>query len=91
MVKVPKQKLPLYVKMDVLAIRLSLVIVCLVSCNGFLFDVKTDCLVSTWSSWVELPGLDMHIRERGILRHDRFGGIPCPPDDELRDVRAGIC
>lgn len=56
-------------------------------CDGFLFDVRADCLVSTWSTWTPVPGLGMHIRERGVLRYDNQGGTPCPPDDELRQVK----
>lgn len=72
-----------------LILKLTIVLLAFVSCSAFLFDVKTDCQLTAWSSWAELPGLDMHIRERGILRHDRLGGIPCPLEDELRQVRSG--
>ncbi|XP_053383475.1 uncharacterized protein LOC128549832 [Mercenaria mercenaria] len=58
------------------------------SCTGFIFDVRTDCLLTSWSSWAEVPGLDVHVHERGILRHENKGGIPCPPRETMREVRA---
>ena len=58
-------------------------------CTGFLYDVKTDCVLTTWSDWAEVPGLDLHIRERGVLRYENMGGRPCPTKDRLREERAG--
>ncbi|XP_060579093.1 uncharacterized protein LOC132736064 [Ruditapes philippinarum] len=55
---------------------------------GFLFDVKSDCVVTLWSDWANVPGLDLHIRERAILRHENMGGLPCPTRDKLREERA---
>ncbi|XP_053383500.1 integrin alpha-X-like [Mercenaria mercenaria] len=73
--------------MSYLPTGLHVVLLTIACSDGFLFDVKTDCLVTSWSSWAEMPGLDVHIRERGILRHDNKGGAPCPPDDELREIK----
>lgn len=50
------------------------------STDAFLFNKKTDCLVSEWSSWSGPFGFGSVSRERKVLRYPQNGGTQCPTD-----------